>query len=110
MGYGNPLADVIDERQRQIEKWGEQHHSIADSLNENARRLCGIDPANETPQCRRVLQTDTTRSVRESVWIRQLKFAIDRVLADAPATPFIHVPDVRFPNEGEWIWTMGGHV
>lgn len=74
----------------------------------------GYEQAKALPDVRRLLQRIGTEGCREvfgmHVWVTALAHRLETVLSTATVTPNVVIPDVRFPNEVEFVREMGGHL
>jgi hypothetical protein len=82
--------------------------ALADPLKQAAVMLFGIDPQVKDDYNRRILQELGTavRQVHPGAWVRLL---IKQAPVGLPDITIV-VTDVRYPNEAEAIWTLGGEV
>jgi hypothetical protein len=85
-----------------------QRLALADPLKQAAATLFGIDPAVKDDDNRRLLQElgEAIRAVHPGVLVRLL---VQRAQG-YPADTTLVVSDVRYPNEAEALWALGGEV
>jgi hypothetical protein len=93
-------CDVFDLSDEQVHGTTEQKETVDPRWNQSPREIL------------QHLGTEGFRAVNDEVWLRYA-FRVIRDGGDLPGVPACHnwvIPDVRFPNEAEYIVKNGGEI